>query len=269
MLFLQSGDWVHHCSLAGREDGPALVFINSLGTDLRIWDRVVPQFAGRFRVVRYDKRGHGLTDTPSGRYAIADYARDLAGLLDRLAIGDAIFCGLSIGGMIAQELAATDPARVRALILCDTATRIGTPAMWEERIALVRSAGLDPLVGPSLERWFTKDFRRRRSAEARGYANMLLRTPVEGYVGACFALRDADLSARAGSIHKPALVLCGEHDVATPPDLAESLARAIPDARFALIEQAAHLPCIEQPEIVGRAIMEFLEEKSLVQQPIP
>jgi 3-oxoadipate enol-lactonase len=264
MPFLQSGDWVHHCVSEGREGAPALVFINSLGTDLRIWDRVVPSFAGRFRVIRYDKRGHGLTDIPPVPYTIADYSRDLVGLLDRLAIGDAIVCGLSIGGMIAQELAATHPARVRALILCDTGTKIGTPAMWEERIAVVQSAGLDALAAPSLERWFTKDFRRRRSVEAREYANMLLRTPREGYVGACFALRDADLSARAGSIRKPALALCGDQDIATPPDLVESLARAIPNGRFALIKEAAHLPCIEQPEILARLIMEFLEEKGLV-----
>jgi 3-oxoadipate enol-lactonase len=172
---------------------------------------------------------------------------------------------LSIGGMIAQELAASYPERVRALILCDTGAKIGTRAMWEDRIATVQSGGLDALVAPSLERWFTQDFRRKRSTEARGYANMLLRTPLEGYVGACFALRDADLSAGAGSIQKSALALCGDQDIATPPDLVEALARAIPDARFALIKDAAHLPCIEQPEILARVVMEFLEEKGLVQ----
>jgi 3-oxoadipate enol-lactonase len=265
MLFLQSGDWIHHCVLEGRESAPALVFINSLGTDLRMWDRVAPRFVDRFRVVRYDKRGHGLTDTPAAPYTIADYARDLAGLLDGLAIRDAVVCGLSIGGMIALEFAVAYPARVRALILCDTGTRIGTPAMWDDRIAMVQSGGLDPLVAPSLERWFTKDFRRRRSAEARGYGNMLLRTPLEGYIGACFALRAADLSSRTGSIRKPALALCGDQDIATPPDLVESLARSVPDARFALIKEAAHLPSIEQPEILAGAIMEFLEEKGLVQ----
>jgi 3-oxoadipate enol-lactonase len=266
MLFLQSGDWVHHYVSEGREGAPALVFVNSLGSDLRIWDRVASLFIDRFRVIRYDKRGHGLTDTPAGPYKINDYARDLAGLMDGLGIDDAIICGLSIGGMIAQEMAAAYPARVRALILCDTGTRIGTAAMWDERIATVRAGGLGALVAPSLERWFTKDFRSTRGVEARGYANMLLRTPLEGYLGACFALRDADLSARAGSIRKPALALCGEEDVATPPDLVEALARAMPDARFALIKQAAHLPCIEQPETLALLIMEFLQEKGLVEQ---
>ena len=142
--------------------------------------------------------------------------------------------------------------------------KIGSSTSWEERIALVRQSGLSKLVGPSMERWFTAAFREQRSAELRGYINMLLRTAVEGYMGMCCALRDADLTQKTPKIRKPALVLCGDKDAATPPELARELASAILRARFALIHQAAHLPCVEQPRAMGQQMLQFFKEVHLV-----
>jgi 3-oxoadipate enol-lactonase len=263
LSFLKIGGTVHHYLVEGAKDQPALVFCNSLGSDLRTWDSVVPYFVSNFRIVRYDKRGHGLSDAPTPPYSLDDLALDLIGLLDNLEIEEAVVCGLSVGGLIAQRLALSHPERVHALVLCDTAMRIGSVASWEERIATVRESGLTSWVTPSIERWFSPVFRERHDADVRGYANMLLRMSVQGYIGTCYALRDADLTPLASTINKPTLVLCGDQDIATPPALGQELARSIPGARFSLIRDAAHLSCIEQPEALARQLIEFLREVNI------
>jgi 3-oxoadipate enol-lactonase len=169
-------------------------------------------------------------------------------------------CGLSVGGVIAQGLALSYPDRVSALVLCDTGMRIGSFDSWEQRIRLVRESGLTQLIGFSMERWFSAAFREHRSVDVRGYANMLRRTPVDGYLGTCYALRDADLTRETPKINQPALVLCGDQDLGTPPDLGRELAQAIPSARFSLINDAAHLTCIEQPQAFARKLREFFGE---------
>jgi 3-oxoadipate enol-lactonase/4-carboxymuconolactone decarboxylase len=264
MPFLKTGECVHHYVVEGQGDKPVLVFSNSLGSDLRIWDPLVPQLRGDFRLIRYDTRGHGLSEAPPPPYRADELARDLVGLLDALQINQAVVCGLSVGGLIAQQMAISYPDYVRALILCDTGARIGTVASWDERIATVRTQGLAALAAPSMERWFSQDFRRLHSAEVRGYANMVLRTAADGYVGTCRALRDTDLTEAAASINKPTLVLCGEQDIATPPEMARRLANSIPDARFALIADAAHISCVEQPAVMASRILEFLREVRIV-----
>ena len=264
MAFLNVGDCVLHYLAEGPADKPALVFSNSLGSDLRIWNSMVPQFTKNFRVIRYDTRGHGLSEAPPPPYRVDDLARDVAGLLDALEIKEAVVCGLSVGGVIAQQLAIAYPDRVRALVLCDTGARIGTVASWEERIATVREHGLGALAAPSMERWFTQDFRRRHSDDVRGYAAMVLRTSADGYVGTCCALRDADLTQAASSINKPTLVLCGDQDIATPPEMARQLASVIPDARLLLIPEAAHISCVEQPEVMAKKMMQFFREVHIV-----
>jgi 3-oxoadipate enol-lactonase len=260
MSFLDIDKCVHHYTVDGSADKPALVFSNSLGSDLRIWDPMVPYLAGDFRLIRYDTRGHGLSEAPPRPYSASDLAGDVVGLLDALQVEQAVICGLSVGGVIAQQLAIEHPDRVRALVLCDTGARIGTVSSWEERIATVRTNGLTVLATPSMERWFSEDFRRRHSAEVRGYANMVVRTAVDGYVGTCCALRDADLTEAAASIDKPTLVLCGDQDIATPPDMARELAKIIPRARLALISGAAHISCVEQPAMMAKQITQFLRE---------
>jgi 3-oxoadipate enol-lactonase len=264
MAFLNIGDCVHHYRVEGPADKPALLFSNSLGSDLRIWDPMVPQLVNELRLIRYDTRGHGLSEAPPPPYSADDLAKDVVGLLDALQIEEAVVCGLSVGGVIAQQLAIGYPDRVRALILCDTGARIGTVASWEERIATVTAHGLGVLAAPSMERWFSADFRRRHSAEVRGYANMVVRTAVDGYLGTCCALRDTDLTLAAASIEKPTLVLCGAEDIATPPEMARQLANIVPKARLSLVPEAAHISCVEQPAVMATRIMQFLREVQIV-----
>jgi 3-oxoadipate enol-lactonase len=263
MPFLNAGGLVVHYQSEGAADKPALLLSNSLGSDLRIWDPLVPCLSSHFSLIRYDLRGHGLSDAPPPPYTARDLARDVIAILDALRIEAAVLCGLSVGGVIAQQLAVEYPERVRALILCDTGARIGTVASWEERMAIVRAHGLSVLARPSMERWFSEDFRRLNSAVLRGYENMVTRTAVDGYVGTCCALRDTDLRQAAASITKPTLVLCGDQDIATPPDMARELAHIIPNARLSLIPGAAHISCVEQPDVMATQIMTFLREVNI------
>ncbi|HXV81797.1 MAG TPA: 3-oxoadipate enol-lactonase [Candidatus Binatia bacterium] len=263
-MFVKANGIVQHYVAEGSKGKPALVFANSLGSDLRIWDGVVTYLADDFEIIRYDKRGHGLTGVPAPPYSLDDFVLDLVRLLDSLEIKEAIVCGLSVGGVIAQGLAISYPDRVRALVLCDTGMRIGSLASWEERIATVKESGLTKLVTPSIERWFAAAFREHRTIEMEGYANMLLRISADGYLGTCYALRDADLREKTPSINKPTLVLCGDQDIATPPDLGRELAGAISGARFSLIKDAAHLACIEQPKAMAQQMREFFRDVRIV-----
>lgn len=260
MSFLKISECVHHYVDEGDQTKPAIVFSNSLGSDLRMWDPLVPLLANDYRLIRYDTRGHGLTEAPSGPYSAADLAGDIAGLLDALQISTAIVCGLSVGGVIAQQFAVDYPHRTRALILCDTGARIGTVAGWQERIDLVEQKGLGTLVDVSMTRWFSEEFRTNHPDQVRGYANMVGRTNPEGYIGVCCALRDADLIQSSATIRQPTLVLCGDQDIATPPEMARSLAQIIPNAQLSLIPHAAHISSVEQPRFMAQQIKNFLRE---------
>jgi len=264
MAFARVNGIVLHHQVLGRADGPTLVFINSLGSDFRIWQEVVPAFTDRFRVVLYDKRGHGLSDAPLGPYSIDDHADDLIALLDRLAVGRAAFVGLSVGGMIAQRLAVRAPERVQALTLCCTAAKIGTPELWAERIAAVESGGIEPITDNILQRWFTPLFREAHADEVAGWRNMLVRTPAHGYAGTCAAIRDADLRADAGRIAVPVLCVAGDQDGSTPADVVKGTADLIPGARFSLIDGAGHIPCVEKPAVLSNLIHRHLQEAGLV-----
>lgn len=249
-----------HYNREGLAKGIPLVFINSLGTDQRIWDHVIPHFAEHWPIIRYDKRGHGLSDCPPGPYTIGDHAADLAGLLDYLGVKEAILIGISVGGLIALHRAIHHPQRVTALVLCDTAAKIGSAESWHERITAIQQNGLDGMAATILARWFTPDFSARHPADYQGYGNLLSRMPVAGYLATCAALREADLREAARQVKAKTLVLCGSEDLATPPQLGRELAETLPNARFELIEQAAHLPCIEQPETMALKIGRFLRE---------
>lgn len=264
MPFVQINNIVHRCTDEGATEKPAIVFANSLGSDLRIWDEVATRLAGDFRVVRYDLRGHGLTEAAKPPYSADDLARDVAGVLDALEIRQAIVCGVSVGGLIAQAVALNHSERVRALVLCDTGARIGTADAWQQRIDKVCDSGVESLVQMTMERWFSASFRERRSNDVRGYSNMLRQTSADGYVGTCAALRDTDYRQALLQIEKPTLVLCGAEDIATPPELGRELAGLIPGAQFSLIDNAAHLPCIEQPEAVAGRMMQFFREVQIV-----
>ncbi|HEY9548501.1 MAG TPA: 3-oxoadipate enol-lactonase [Kiloniellaceae bacterium] len=254
---------VLHVQDLGAADKPALVFANSLGTDLRIWDDVVARLADRFRIVLYDKRGHGLSEVDKPPYRIADHVGDLAALLDDLAIEGAIVCGLSVGGLIAQGLAARRPELVSALVLCDTAHKVGTAELWNTRMAAIEKGGIASIAEAILERWFSKNLRENDPVALAGWRAMLTRTPQKGYLGTCAAIRDADFTEEAKRIAVPTLCLVGAEDGATPPALVRDLADLIPGARYEVIEGAGHLPCIEQPAAVARLIEAFIEERGL------
>jgi 3-oxoadipate enol-lactonase len=252
MKFVKANGLVIHYLDQGRRDGPPLVFINSLGTDFRIWNEVAEILAPDFRILTYDKRGHGLSEFGPDKNDMADYARDLAALLDVLGVGSATIVGLSIGGLIAQELYRQSSERVAALVLCDTAAKIGTDETWDQRIDLAERGGIEALADAVMERWFTAHFRATRSTELAGMRAMLTRTPKQGYLAACGALKRADLRPYAGRIQAPTLCLVGDEDGSTPPALVKEMAALIPGSRFEIIEGAGHLPNVEKPEVVAK-----------------
>lgn len=239
---------------------PALVFANSLGTDFRIWDAVAERLEVRFRILRYDKRGHGLSEATPPPYAMRTHVDDLAALLDHLGIGGAAVVGVSVGGVIAQGLATLRPELVRALVLCDTAPKVGTEEMWAARIDAVTAKGIPAIADGILERWFTPAYRSADNPDFIGYAAMLTRTSADGYTGTSAALRDADLTESTRALKLPVLCLAGDQDGSTPPELVRAMADIISGARFEIVKDCGHLPCIEQPEQTARLIGGFLND---------
>lgn len=234
-----------------------IVFINSLGTDFRIWEALEAEFAGDFATLVYDKRGHGLSDLGAGVRSIDDHVDDLLGLIDHLSISRAIICGLSVGGLIALRLHERRPELVSSLILCDTAHKIGTAEMWNARIATVEKQGIGAIADGVMEKWFTPHFHANRGVELAGYRNMLVRQPVTGYTGTCAAIRDADYTGATADIAVPTLCVVGDQDGSTPPDLVRSLADLISGSRFEIIRDAGHIPCVEQPDVLAALIRGF------------
>ncbi len=241
----------------GPRDGPCIVFANSLGTDLRIWDDVVDQLPEGTRVVRYDMRGHGLSDAPSGAYDMGDLVADAAALIDHLDLHEVLFVGLSIGGIIAQGLAAERPEVLRGIVLMDTAAKIGTEAMWEDRIKAVRAGGIEALEVSILERWFSKRYRTEEPVKLAVWRNMLVRTPVDGYAGCSQAIARTDLMESTSRLRLPAIAIGGSEDGSTPPDLVRETAGLIPGCTFHLVRGVGHLPCIEAPDEVAALINGF------------
>ncbi len=264
LTFAPTGDIVTHYAVDGDGGGPAIVFVNSLGTDLRIWDGLLAALGPGYRFLRYDKRGHGLSGCTPAPYSMVQLATDLDRLMDATGFDDVILCGVSVGGQIAQQLKALGTKRIRGLILCDTAAKIGTDEMWAQRIAALEAGGIGSIADAILERWFAPALRTGDPDALAGWGNMLTRTPLDGYIGVCAALRDSDLTADAGRIDVPTLVVCGAQDGATPPEMVEAFAGLIPGAAFAAIDGAGHLPSIEQPQALADRITAFLEENELV-----
>jgi 3-oxoadipate enol-lactonase len=255
--FISAGGSTVYYDVAGTRDGPPVVFGNSLGTSVHVWDSIVEAFAAAFRVVRFDMRGHGLTDVGPAP-SIDDLANDVVALLDALKLERIRYVGLSIGGMIGQRLAAAYPARVEALVLCATANRIGTPEVWNQRIEAVRDGGMAAISNGVLARWFTPETHAERSEEIAGFRNMLERTPAAGYIGACAAIRDADLAADDARIACPTLVVAGAADPVTPPADAFALRDAILGARAQVIAGAAHIVPAERPQEFADLVLPFL-----------
>ena len=250
---------VHHV-VAGPADAPAVVFSHSIGAALTTWEPQAAALAGAFRVVSYDLRGHGRSPVPPGPYDIADLGGDLIALLDRLGIARAHLVGLSLGAMTSLWTAARFPERVARLVVCCTAARLGPPEMWAERAATVRAQGTATIADAAVARWLTPAFRARhpeRTAELRA---LIAGTPAEGYAGCCAVIERTDLRPDLAAIRAPTLAIAGADDPATPPDRLREIAGAVPGARLAVVDQAAHLANLEQPERVGELIQRHLEE---------
>ncbi|AZO01026.1 3-oxoadipate enol-lactonase [Mesorhizobium sp. M9A.F.Ca.ET.002.03.1.2] len=244
-----------HRHLAGR---PTIVFVNSLGTDLRIWNGIEHLLAGDYGFLFYDKRGHGLSELGEAPHTIETHAADLAGLLDHLGIAGTVICGLSIGGVIAQCLYQVQPRLIEGMILCDTAAKIGTDETWNDRIKATRSEGIESFADGVMEKWFTPDFHRNCAEKLAGYRTMLTRQSPAGYAAACTAIRDADYRAAAALIGVPTLCVVGDQDGSTPPEMVESFAHSIPGAGCEVIAGAGHIPCVEQPEKLAKLIRRFV-----------
>lgn len=247
-----------HVRVDGPKSGPVVMFSNSLGTDLRVWDPVLPLLAPDICAVRYDKRGHGLSDCPAAPYSMDSLVSDAETIADKLELREVLFVGLSIGGLIGQGLAARRPDMLRGLVLMDTAARIGTPDMWQDRIDALCAGGMASMVDAILERWFTEDFRASPIGLAP-WRNMLLRCPVEGYIGCCAAIAGADFTDTTADLALPVMAMVGQADGATPVDLVQATA-ALCGASCHVLPGAGHIPGVEQPELVARLIAEFHRE---------
>jgi 3-oxoadipate enol-lactonase len=246
-----------HYELDGPNTAPVLVLSASLGAPLAMWAPQIAPLSRRFRVLRYDARGHGLSAVPPGPYTINDLGGDVVALLDALAIRRAHFCGISMGGLTALWLGLHAAGRIERLVVCNTAARFGTAEVWNDRMATVRQEGIPAIADRLMQRWFTADFRATHPATVEAIRQMVLRTPVEGYVACCAAVRDTDFRSRAGEIKLSALILAGASDAVAPPAEARFLAEQISGARL-LELPAAHLSNIEAAEQFTAAVLDFL-----------
>ena len=245
-----------HMHFTDQGSGHAVVYANSLGTDLRMWGGVADALPGH-RHIGFDKRGHGLSATPATGWTVADLADDVAALMDHLGLNRAVIAGCSVGGMVAMAMAIRHPARCAALVLSNTAARIGTDDSWQARISAVETGGLGGLADTIIDRWFSARF--RQSPEALAWQTMLLRCDPAGYVGTCRALAQADLRAGVAGLTLPVLMLAGSDDLSTPPDLVRETAALIPGARVVVMQGSGHIPAIDAPDATARLIGEFLK----------
>lgn len=266
MGFVRLNSGVLRCELRPASPGvraPALLLLNALGTSTIIWDGLLAQLVYPGAVLRLDQRGHGLSELGQAPYSIAALAEDALGACDAFGLDSVVACGLSVGGLVAQELAARAPERVRALILCGTAARIGSREGWQARLEQLQAGGIQAIAEAVLGRWFAPDFGARAPELLRGYRCLLERAHLPGYLATVHALRDADLTEQTRRLRLPSLVVSGELDQATTPEDGRRLAACIPGARFELLAGAAHLLPVEKPRELASLIDGFLKELAL------
>jgi len=235
-----------------------LVFVNSLGTDFRIWNDVVELLKEYGHLLLFDKRGHGLSDVVENTNGLPDFVEDALALLEYLSIKRCVMVGLSVGGMIAQVLAGVIPEKIEKLVLCDTRHKIGNAQIWNDRIAAVKEKGITSISDGVMQRWFSEKFRSAEGVKVSGYKNMLERTPSLGYIKTCEAIRDADLTEIAAAIKIPSLCIVGSEDKSTLPDEVRNLADLIRGSKFKVIEGSGHIPCVDNPKILSNLIIDFL-----------
>jgi 3-oxoadipate enol-lactonase len=248
-----------HYALSGDNSLPALVLSNSLGTNFSIWDAQMPEFEKHFRLLRYDMRGHGQSSVPPPPYSVPELAADFLSLADFLAIDRFHFCGLSIGGMIGMSLALQSPARLRKLVLCSTAAKIGTTEFWITRIETVRTQGMKEIARVTPSRWFTPNFQNSSPQLLAAVIRAVESLNPQGYIGGCCAVRDFDVRTTISNIHVPVLVISATHDPAAPPSDGHFLAEHIPGARYAEMN-ASHISVMEDPQRFTDEVLKFLAE---------
>ena len=259
-MFIATDDGARiHVEAAPDSGKPPLVFSNSLGTNLHMWDAQMGAFGEHFRVIRYDSRGHGRSDAPEGAYSIERLGRDAIAVFDGLGIKRTSFCGLSKGGMVGQWLGAHASDRIARLVVSNTAAYIPAPDLWNQRIEVASTKGMGALAKGIIERWFTPEFRAANPGEIERITNMVLATPPLGYAACCIAIRDMDQRDAIRSVTAPTLVVIGERDPATPPDRGREIHERIKGSKLTLLD-AAHLSNIERTDAFNRYVLGFLTQ---------
>ena len=247
-----------HAVESGAKAGPAVVFAHALGSDLTMWDAVVAKLPQNLRLIRMDMRGHGKSPCPDGPYPMGDLVGDAARCLDRLGVKDCVFVGLSIGGIIAQGLAAERLDLVRGLVIANTAAKIGTPSIWADRIKAVREGGIEAVVEANMQRWFSRATQRNHPDVVDAARARLRATPLAGYLGCMEAIADTDLYESTARLRLPTLAIAGSEDGSTPADLVRETAGLIPGAQFQLVRSTGHMPPVEKPDEFARHLTDFL-----------
>ncbi|MDB5914168.1 MAG: pcaD [Ramlibacter sp.] len=248
------------CRIDGPAQGPAVLLVHGVLTDHRAWDAVAARLASKFRVVRYDLRGHGGSSAPPPPYTMEELADDVAGLLDVLQIDQVHLAGSSLGGMIGQQVGARHGHRLLSLTLANTGAVQAAPAAWDERAAIARKSGVAALAEGTLQRWFTPGFIEKSPDEIDRMRRILCEVSVDGYVGCAAAIRDLSQLALLTRIGVPTLVIAGSQDQATPPAQAQQIADAIPGARLVTLP-AAHQAAVEQPQAFCDAWLSFVDSQ--------
>lgn len=243
----------------GNPAGLPVLFSNSLGTTCELWRPQLEALSPRFRIIRYDTRGHGSSGVPAGPYTIETLGLDAVAILDAAGVEQTHVCGLSLGGLTAMWLGVHRPERVRSVTLVSTAARIGNAMMWEERIVQVQSSGVESLADAAMGRWFSESFRASHPDVVSIYHRMLSGTPAAGYAACCAAIRDADLRSAIARISVPTLIIAGHHDPVTPPADAEAMHERIPGSRVSLLD-AAHILNVEQATVFNDLLKTFVIE---------
>lgn len=257
MTFFQLNNSTLHYRWIDSKKARTFFFINSLGTDFRIWDEVVEIVKHHGNILLFDKRGHGLSSIGESTHGLGSFTNDAEALLDHLKVNKFIPVGLSVGGMIAQQLADRMPDRIEKLILCDTRHKIGNASIWNERIALVKEHGLTAISEGVMHRWFSEKYRMEQALKVSGYRTMLERCPSAGYINTCEAIRDADLTALAKKITIPTLCIVGSEDKATTPEEVKDLADLMVNAQYEVIKDSGHIPCVDNPTLLSNLIINF------------
>jgi 3-oxoadipate enol-lactonase len=251
---------VIHVEIEGPQNAPVLMTSNSLGTNLHMWDDQVASWTRHFRLVRYDRRGHGQSSVPKGPYTMERLGRDVLAVIDALDVARINWCGLSMGGMVGQWLGAHAPGRIDKLVLSNTSSFFPDKSIWEGRLKTVRDKGLAAIVDANMERWFTKDFRERSPQAIAKMREMFLATKADGYIGCGEAIRDMDHRPLLPKIGAPTLVIAGKHDPATTLEANEFICEHIPNADIAVLD-TAHIANVEQPKLYADTVLEFLLSK--------